>query len=261
MRAAHPHGEAAEVPRLGVEGSDSGLPEVGGLGVGKVDARLIQQRRDPADASGEVFGVAVGERVFVGPQVDEAVHDRPLVSRHVAARGEDGCVVGRIPRPGPADAMIEVESVHLGPHDVPVDLLLDAPTGGVEGRQGLHPFRQRGVLRGHGGAGVVGHAVQHGRLLEVAPRREERDEFGVGGAGPGGRLEFLRGRRRAVGTGGGREGHQNERKGLGPVHGVEVLGGERTVEMRLGPRDGRSGTHGRSTLDYGSPRGSAISLP
>ena len=228
MRAAHQPGEVVEVPHLAVEGSDSGLPKVGGLGVGKVDARLVQQRRYPADASGELFGVAVGKRICVGPQVDETVHDRPLVRRHVTARGEDGGVVGRIPRPGPTDAMIEVESVHLGPHDVPVDLLLDAPAGGFEGRQRLHPPRQRDVLRGHRRGGVVGHAVQHGRLLEVAPRREERDELGVGGAGRGGRLEFLPGRRAvlrgtriAVGTGGGREGHENEGKGLGPVHGVE----------------------------------------
>ena len=240
MRATHLHGETAEVPRLGVEGSDSGLPKVGGLGVGEVDARLVQQRRYPPDASGELFGVAVGEWVGVGPQVDEAVHDRPLVSWHVAARGEDGCVVGRIPRPGPTDAMIEVESVHLGPHDVPVDLLLDAPAGGFEGRQRLHPPRQRDVLRGHCRGGVVGHAVQHGRLLEVAPRREERDELGVGGAGCGGRLKFLRGgrvvlrgTRVAGGAGGGREGREKKGRELGPVHGVEVRDGERTVGMRL----------------------------
>ena len=73
----------------------------------------------------------------------------PFARRLVALRGEDGDVERRVVRPRPEHAVIEVEAVHLGADDVPVDLLRDRPAARIDGGEAALVGRQRALLRGH----------------------------------------------------------------------------------------------------------------
>ena len=75
--------------------------------------------------------------------------------------------------------MVEVEAVHLGAHDVVVHLRGRRPAGRVEGGEAALVGGELAVLRGHRARRVVGHAVHELRLLERAPRGEERDQVVV----------------------------------------------------------------------------------
>ncbi len=65
----------------------------------------------------------------------------------------------RIPRPGPSYAVVEVEPVHLGADQMPVDLLLDAPVGRVHLAKPVLPALELVMLPRHGVSGVVWNTV------------------------------------------------------------------------------------------------------
>ncbi len=122
-----------------------------------------------------------GEGEGVGPELGGGVMGRPLVGGYVAAGGPDGLVEGRVARPGPEDAVVEVVAVHLGLDEVPVYPLGHRPAGGVDGQQSLPQTEESGPAVGKGGGGVVGGAVAQERLFESAPVGEEGGELVLGG--------------------------------------------------------------------------------
>jgi hypothetical protein len=133
---------------------------------------------------------------------------RKLARRLIALTGEDADVEGRIVRPRTNDAMVEIQSVHLGPQDLPVHVLVHGPAVGLDCGEAPLIRGKLALLGGHRGCRVIGHAVHELRMLEGAPVREQRDEIGVRGA--------LRPRARARGQA---EGDQSDcGDGPGPFH-------------------------------------------
>ena len=106
--------------------------------------------------------------------------DRPLVGRHVALRREDRHVEAGVPRPGAAHAVIEVESVHLGADQVPVDPFRHGPILRGSAAQPRLPLREFLLLPRHGRRRVVRHAIHEPGALECPPFVEQIHEVGVG---------------------------------------------------------------------------------
>ena len=127
----------------------------------------------------ELRRVGVRQRIVVGPGIDPPVNHGALVGRDVALRQEHDHVEGGIARPGTAHAVVEVEPVHLRPHQMPVDLFRDRPALGGEGVQAQPPLREFGVLARHRRGGVVRDAVDELGHLEGAPLLEELDQIRV----------------------------------------------------------------------------------
>ena len=75
--------------------------------------------------------------------------------------------------------MIEIEAVHLGLHETPVDLLRDVPAARVDSGQSPLPRGKLAVLCRHRCGRVIGHAVYQPRLLERAPLDEQLDQVVV----------------------------------------------------------------------------------
>ena len=93
----------------------------------------------------------------------------PFVRRHIALRRPHGLVEGRVAHPGLEHAVIEIKSVHLGAHDVPVDLLCDRPPARVDGMQARQVIPEFFVSRGKPRSRVIGRTVKHWRPLEITP--------------------------------------------------------------------------------------------
>ena len=189
-RAGGAFAEGHEVARLPLERAKPGEPEVPRVRLGEVRPRLLQKRRDAPEAPGEFRRVRRGERVVVGPKIHEPVDHRAFVRRDIALRREDDHIERRVARPGAADAVVEVQPVHLGARQVPVHLLVHRP---VVRRHRVEAGAEVGefpVLTLHRRRGVVGDAVHEDRPLERAPLLEERGQVVVrpaGIRGPGGR--------------------------------------------------------------------------
>jgi hypothetical protein len=75
--------------------------------------------------------------------------------------------------------VVEIEAVHLGLHQTPVDLLRDVPAARVDSRQPPLPRGKLAVLCRHGCRRVIGHPVYQRRLLERAPLDEQLDQVVV----------------------------------------------------------------------------------
>jgi hypothetical protein len=175
--ASHPLAERFQVGALEPERAVPGQPEIACVAPGQVGPGLIQQRRNGPDPLGQLGGVRVRQRVLVGPEVDPAVDHRALVGRHVALGRVDRHVERRIPCPRLSHPVVEVEPVHLGADQVPVDLLLHRPPGGAQSVQPVHPRRERGVLGSHGLGRVVRNTVRERRSFELAPLLEQLNEL------------------------------------------------------------------------------------
>ena len=141
----------------------------------------FQKRWDGAQLGGQLrFGLR-REGKGVGPQLDQRVVSRPLVRRGIALIGPDRCIEGGVARPGLEHADVEVESVHLGPHQVVVDLVPYRPATRVDRGQPALIGRQLLVLLHHCRGGVVRCALQQRRPLEGSPLPEERDQCCMAG--------------------------------------------------------------------------------
>jgi len=91
--------------------------------------------------------------------------------------------------------VVEVESVHLGPDQVMVDLVRDRPLRDVDPGEPALVVLQALPLGFHRLGGVVRHAVDDLRFLEDAELLEELEQVVVGS----GRGIFGRWRRRGAG--------------------------------------------------------------
>ena len=147
--AGHPLREVLQVGLLGPEGAETRYPEVVPVS-GEVVAGPRQQLGNGADPLRQLGGVFGRQRVVVGPQIDPAVDRRPFVGGHVALCGVDACVEGRVVRPGAPDPVFEVETVHLGAQQIPVDLPGHRPIRGIQRLQARAPGRKLGLLGRHG---------------------------------------------------------------------------------------------------------------
>ena len=179
-RPGDPLPEGEQVVRLVPERPEPGEPEIPRVRGGEVPLRLFEERRDRPDPRGEFGGRGGRERVSPGPEVDPAVDHRALVGRDIALGGKDRHIERRVSRPRAPHPVVEVEPVHLGPHQVPVHLVPDAP---AVRRERLEPGAPGGKFRelaSHRRGGVVGYPVLERRALELAPLGEERDQVGVG---------------------------------------------------------------------------------
>src|SRR5210317_1437076 len=92
-----------------------------------------------------------------------------FVSRNVASVIPDCLIVCRVPGPGLQDAVVEIESIHLGPNDVPVNLMLDRPIGDRECFQSFPKRDQVLISFVEACLCVVGCTIQKGRSLEGTP--------------------------------------------------------------------------------------------
>ena len=178
--AGDPLTEGGQIRGLVPEIAEAGQPEIPGVRSREVLLRLRQEAGDGPDPRRQFTGVGRGQRIVIGPKINEPVDHRPLVGGHIALGGEDRDVEARVPGPWPPNPVIEVEPVHLGTHQMPVDLLGDRPALGRERIQPGAPGGQLGVLAGHGLRAVVRDSVPELGRLEVPPLLEERDEVGVG---------------------------------------------------------------------------------
>ena len=77
--------------------------------------------------------------------------------------------------------MIEVEAVHLGAHDVPVNALRDRPAGGVDRGEGVVATwaARPKYCAAIAAVPVIRDPLHEGRMLELAPGGEQRDEVVV----------------------------------------------------------------------------------
>jgi hypothetical protein len=65
--------------------------------------------------------------------------------------------------------MIEIEPVHLGPHDMPINLLVDWPTAGIDSGEAALIRGEFPMLNGHRRRGIIRHAGDELRLLKRSP--------------------------------------------------------------------------------------------
>ena len=215
-RPRHPLAERSELGGLVPEVAESGKPEIAGVRGGEVRLRLRQEPGDGPDPLRQLGGVRVGEGVVVGPEIDEPVDHRALVGRNVALGREDADVEPGIARPRTAHPVVEVEPVHFGAHQVPVDLFGDRPALGGERIQPGPPGGKLRLLPRHRLGGVVRNAVPELGPLEGPPLIEEGGQVLVGARRPGRR------RRRFGPAPGKRQGEQQgrqepQRNGFGRV--------------------------------------------
>src|SRR5262249_40893442 len=155
---------------------------------------LIEQRRDCAKAKSDVGRARRIEGPGVAPQLEAPARVMSLARRLVTLGRKHGDVEGRIVRPRPQHAVIEVEPVHLRADDVVVDLLRDRPARRIHGSEPSAVRGKLALLTGHRGRPVVRNAIDEDRWLEPAPVLEELEEIVIGG-----RHEFSLGRVRQEG--------------------------------------------------------------
>ena len=110
---------------------------------------------------------------------------RSLVGRHIAAVGPGGVIERRVPRPGLQDPSVEVVAVHLGAHQVPVDLVRNRPVVDIEGLQARAQGLELGIPRREPLGRVVGGSVEQGRRLERSPVLEQDQQLIMSGTGFG----------------------------------------------------------------------------
>ena len=153
----------------------------------QVSPGLLQSRGDGAQALGKLGrgGGVQGEAEL--PEFDGTDGPGPLAGRLVAAVVEHGAIEGRVVRPGPQHAVVEVQARHLRPDQVPVDLVVRSPARGVEGGEPLAHRRQGLGLGRHRLRGVIGDAALDLRPLEGPPLLEEGHQLVMGRGTGGGR--------------------------------------------------------------------------
>ena len=112
-----------------------------------------------------VFSVAAGvmsrDRLFaeqgsnkwecILPGLDCAVCVWTLSRRLVAPIQKDSHIKSGIVCPRSEHAVVEIEPVHLSPHDVPINLLVDGPTAGINSGEAALVRRKSPMLSGHRG--------------------------------------------------------------------------------------------------------------
>ena len=154
---------------------DAGKPEVARL-LGQIAPGLIQQSRHGSqfDAHRGPGQVAQRERILVEAQRARPLG--PLARRNIGRRGMHHRVERRVARPRVHHPMVEIEAVHLGLDQPVVDLLGDRPRRVVDGGQPRLEAREAPALLVHGGARVVGDALDDLRPLECAPLLEQPHE-------------------------------------------------------------------------------------
>ena len=101
----------------------------------------------------------------------------PFVRRHVAASGPNRVVKRRIPHPWLQHPVIEIITVHLGPHDVPIHLLWDRPVAGIEPVQAIPEGQEALVARGKLLGRIVRRPVQQRWGFKLAPVPEESQQL------------------------------------------------------------------------------------
>ncbi len=172
--------EIGEALHLGAHRAGAGDPEVARV-AGQIPPRLLEQRRNRPELAREPALVLRREREGVGPEVDDAVRRRPFVRRGVARLLPNRGVVGRIAHPRLQYPHVEVEAVHLGAHELEVDLLLDRPPGRVDRREPRTIARELRMPPRHRRRREVVRPVTQRRLLERPPVVEEREQRRVAG--------------------------------------------------------------------------------
>src|SRR5262245_26140061 len=95
----------------------------------------------------------------------------------------DHAVERGITGPGPEHPMIELQPVHLGPDELPIDALWNRPALRIDGGQALLKLCEGAALFLHRRGAVVWNPVRHLRLLDVAPLAEQGDEVLVAAGG------------------------------------------------------------------------------
>ena len=175
-RPGNAFGKGGQIARLRAVGAQARDPEVVCL-AGKVCPRLLQYSGDRADPSGQLLRVFRRQGILVGPQIDPPVNNRALVCRHVALGGVDHHVEGRVAGPRAAYPVIEVEPIHLGANEVPVDLPGNRPILVVQRVEARPHRRQHGVLECHGAFRIIRNSIHEGWGLELAPLAEELHEI------------------------------------------------------------------------------------
>jgi hypothetical protein len=127
-----------EIGDLLLHGLDAAVPQIAGI-AREVAAGLREQRRDGAQLRGEFSLTLRVERKLVLPHFDGRVIRRPLMRGRVALRSPDRHVVRRVAHPRLQHAHVEVEAVHLGAHDLIVNLLRNGPRAGLDCGQACLP--------------------------------------------------------------------------------------------------------------------------
>ena len=77
--------------------------------------------------------------------------------------------------------MVEIEPVHLCPHDMPINLLADGPTVGIDGGEAALVSREFPMLSGHRRRGIIRNAVNEFRQLKRSPFSKEFRQIRKGG--------------------------------------------------------------------------------
>ena len=164
--------DAVQVAALIPDVADAGNPQIPGV-AGEIALCLPHERRNHLEVADHPLFLGGRQREVVGPQLQHRVVRRAFVRRHIALVGPDRLVVGRVANPWHQHAVIEIEAVHLGVHQVPVNLLCDGPAGGVDRIEPCPVPLEILVRRREPFRRVVGRAIEQRRGFEFPPVREE----------------------------------------------------------------------------------------
>ena len=172
-RVRDARGEPLQIGALAPDTCRAELPEILAI-ADEILPRLFEKAGNCSDAGSHSVCISGSEREAVAPDLHRAERVVPFAGGLIAPAGKHRDVERGIVRPGPQHAVVEVQPVHLGTDDVPVDLLRDRPAGPIDRGQTSLEGGERFVLRGHCRSGVVRHSVNDARLLEFAPFLEQR---------------------------------------------------------------------------------------
>src|SRR5262249_25329694 len=115
------------------------------------------------------------------PDLDCAVCVWPLPRRLVALVEANGDIEAGIVCPRSERAVVEIESVHLRPDDVPVNLLVDGPIARGDVGETALERRKPSMLSGHCAGGIIRNAVDETRPLKRSPFGKEFRQIRKGG--------------------------------------------------------------------------------
>ena len=175
-------GQPEELRALALLGANPQPPQVARV-ADEVPPCLVEEARDRLQPGPQRRHLRRGKGERQAPQLDRPRHRRPFAQRGVALGVDHHRVERGIAGPGPQHTVVEVEAVHLGPHELAVDEPRDRPAARVDRLEAGPHLRQSACLLLHGGRRVVGDSVPHPRWLERAPLLEQSDEAFVGAGG------------------------------------------------------------------------------
>ena len=107
------------------------------------------------------------------PGLDCAVCVWALSRWLVAPIQEDSHIKSGVVCPRSEHAMVEIEPVHLGPHDMPINLLVDGPAAGINSGEAALIRSEFSMLSGHRRRGIIRNAVNEFRPLKRSPFSKE----------------------------------------------------------------------------------------